>query len=97
MEGEREKLWEGLPFGSVVLVDFSTIPYLGNHDLFTNSRSLFPSRLATVLSSGIKMLMSLTSNAYSFGFSFRFLHTASSTSCMYIPAVLEANDRKPMV
>lgn len=78
------------PFGSVVLIDFplSTIPYLGNIDLFTNTKSLFPSKLATVLSSKIKTLMSLTSNAYSFGSSFRFLHTASRASCMYIPAVL---------
>ena len=53
-----------------------------------------PCRLATVRSSGMRMLISDRSSAYSFACSLRLRQTISNASCMYIVAELLLRKKK---
>jgi hypothetical protein len=73
------------PFGSVDRPKGRTSRLkCGRYERLTSISSEFPCRLATVRSSGIRMLISDNNSAYSFACSFRLRHTISSASCIYI-------------
>ena len=78
-----------VPFGSVDRPKGRTSKFkCGSMERFTSMSSDLPCRLATVRSSGMRMLISDRSSAYSFACSLRLRQTISNASCMYIVAEL---------
>jgi hypothetical protein len=67
-EQETKKKGEDAPFGSVDRpIGLASTFMWGSIERFTSLRSDSPCRLATVRSSGIRMLISESKSAYSFG------------------------------
>jgi hypothetical protein len=78
-----------VPFGSVDRpIGFTSTFIWGSIERLTSLRSDSPCKLATVRSSGIRILISESRSAYSFSCSLRFRQTISSASCIYIVAEL---------